>query len=201
MVQLAIPTAVAAFLMLVAFVFAIVGVASTEKGWYSCNFNIYEPNPGANISVSVDIGTLKLTAAGASQDLEDGNGCDADTGGSVAIAFSVIAMVAALVSLVCGGARAVQFGPPILDLVAAGFAGATAVCEFICWLTFVSVWSGECDGQSEYDPTDGGGFSFNGCAPDYAWALALISFLFAIAAAIVFVVKRPAGGTDGGTPK
>jgi len=165
MAQVNVLVAIAAFLMLIALIFAIVGVASTDEGWYSCD--------------GVNIGTLQYSAGGGSADLQDGDGCDADTGGSTTIAFSIFAMLTALVSLVCGCARAVGFGPEILSLVAAATAGATSLFELICWLTMVIVISGECDGKIA-----------SNCAPDYAWALCFISFIICIPAAILFFIKR-----------
>ena len=100
----------AAFLVLFVFVMAIVCTASTEKGWFKKDFEVWTE------TYTLNEGTLKYSNSETDDttDIDD----SFEDNGKAALAMSVLSMLLALVALISVILRLFSKGPDILSTIA-----------------------------------------------------------------------------------
>ncbi|KAL6065390.1 hypothetical protein QOT17_010209 [Balamuthia mandrillaris] len=150
-------------LLLWVWICAIIGAATSNKGWAK----------GSNAFIGWKKGTVVILHNTDHHFTLDGS---AETGGNAAVAGSIIAILVSVVVMALAIARTFGLGPRLLHFVGAGLCFLLAFIWMVCWATWADKTS---DLRDKWDMN-----------PDYAFAFAIMGNLFTLSAGFLLLLSR-----------
>ncbi|KAL6060334.1 hypothetical protein QOT17_013628 [Balamuthia mandrillaris] len=149
------------FLLVIVFIFSIVGAASDDKGWAAND----------TIQVGWKKQTIDLPRGKDRIDLVG----DLDDAGKAAVAGAVFCILLSFVAAPVCFVRGFGFGPKWLSFVAAGICAVAAFLSLICWASWAGISQNDRD-DAELDA-------------DYAFALAILANIGLVLASVIMGVS------------